>query len=282
VEQPTLLWVPMRSEAASEASIAPFEQLCQVRRIGPEHLWATVALATTSDVICLDYEHPDLDGLKFAADTKTRFASVPIIMLTSQQSPQIMLWALRTRVFDVIIKPVSAEDVARCVQRLAPVVAARRTQSVRRNATGVESIPVEARYRLREGARDKLRQVCAFIAKHYAEAIGEVAMAKMCGMSPFRFSRAFHVAYGVTFRDYLSEHRLSHAKRLLRNPQISVSDVAAMTGFDDPSYFARLFRKRTGTSPTAFRSALPASPVATDEAVLSTADGAARVGPVRR
>ena len=39
-----------------------------------------------------------LDGLKFAADTKTRFASVPIIMLTSQQSPQIMLWALRTRV----------------------------------------------------------------------------------------------------------------------------------------------------------------------------------------
>ncbi len=274
MEQPTLLWVPMRGEAASEASLAPFEQHCQVKRIGPEHLWAAVALATAADAICLDYEHPDLDGLKFAADTKTRFASVPIIMLTSQQSPNIMLWALRMRVFDVIIKPVAVEDVARCLQRLAPVVAARRTQSVRRNATGVESIPTEARYRLREGARDKLRLVCEFIAKHYADAIGETAMAKMCGMSPFRFSRAFHVAYGVTFRDYLSEHRLSHAKRLLGNPQISVSDVAAMTGFDDPSYFARLFRKRTGTSPTGFRAALPASAVA--------ADSAAGVDPLRR
>jgi YesN/AraC family two-component response regulator len=255
MERPTLLWVPMRGEAASEATTAPFEQYCHVRRIGTEHLWAAAAMATASDVICLDYEHPDLDGLKFAADTKARFASVPIIMLTSQQSHQIMLWALRTRVFDVIIKPVAVEDVARCMQRLAPILAARRTQSVRSNATGVESIPTEARYRLREGARDKLRQVCDFIAKHYAEAIGETAMAKMCGMSPFRFSREFRGTYGVTFRDYLSEHRLSHAKRLLGNPQISVSDVAAMTGFDDPSYFARLFRKRTGTSPTAFRCA---------------------------
>ena len=279
MDQPTLLWVPMRGDAASEAAIAPFERHCRVRRIGPEHLWATVAVATASDVICLDYEHPDLDGLKFAADTKARFASVPIVMLTSQQSHQIMLWALRTRVFDVIIKPVAADDVARCVQRLLPIVAARRTQSVRRNATGVESIPMEARYRLREGARDKLRQVCDFIAKHYAEAIGELAMAKMCGMSPFRFSRAFHVAYGVTFRDYLSEHRVRHAKRLLSNPQISVSDVAAMTGFDDPSYFARLFRKRTGTSPTAFRSALPASPV---EAALSSDEDTARIGHLRR
>lgn len=266
----------MRGDAASESSIAPFARHCQVRRIGPEHLWATIAVATASDVICLDFEHPDLDGLKFVADTKARFASVPIVMLTSQQSHQIMLWALRTRVFDVIIKPVAADDVARCVQRLLPIVAARRTQSVRRNATGVESIPTEARYRLREGARDKLRQVCDFIAKHYAEAIGELAMAKMCGMSPFRFSRAFHVAYGVTFRDYLSEQRMSHAKRLLSNPRISVSDVAAMTGFDDPSYFARLFRKRTGTSPTAFRSATPV------EAAVSSDEDAVRIGHLRR
>jgi AraC-like DNA-binding protein/CheY-like chemotaxis protein len=277
--QPTLLWVSMHSAAASAEAIKPFERHCRIRPIGPEHLWAAVAMATASDVICLDFDHPDLDGLKFAAATKTRFASVPIVMLTAQQSHQIMLWALRMRVFDVIIKPVAADDVARCVQRLEPIVAARRTQSVRRNATGIESIPVEARYRLREGARDKLRQVCDFIAKHYAETIGEIAMAKMCGMSPFRFSRAFRATYGVTFRDYLSEQRLSHAKRLLSNPQISVSDVAAMTGFDDPSYFARLFRKRTGTSPTAFRAALPAASVVSP---LSPDDSAARPHSLRR
>lgn len=277
MEQPTLLWVPMRSEASSEPSIAPFEQHCLVKRIGPEHLWATVALATASDVICLDYDHPNLDGLKFAADTKAKFSSVPIIMLTSQQSHQIMLWALRMRVFDVIIKPVAAEDVARCLQRLAPVVAARRTQSVRRNATGTESIPVEARYRLREGARDRLRLASEFIAKHYAEAIGEIAMAKLCGMSPFRFSRAFRVAHGITFRDYLSQHRLDHAKRLLRNPQISVSDVAAMTGFDDPSYFARLFRKRIGMSPTAFRAALSASGSSAEAVAAPVGDEPAEV-----
>ena len=99
MERPTLLWVPMRGEGTSEPSIAQFAHHCQVKQVDPHHLWAAVEMATSSDVICLDYEHPDLDGLKFAADTKTRFASVPIIMLTSQQSPNIMLWALRMRVF---------------------------------------------------------------------------------------------------------------------------------------------------------------------------------------
>jgi AraC-like DNA-binding protein len=177
-------------------------------------------------------------------------------MLISQQSADIVLWALRTRVFDVLLKPLSARDVLRCVQRLAPVLEARRTQSTRSNATGAEIIPDEARYRAKRALRSKLDAALCHIAKYYAQPISEQGLAKDCGMSPFEFSRAFHATHGTTFRDYLSEYRLVQSKRLLGIAQVSVTDVAAMAGFNDPSYFARLFRKRTGSSPSAFRAAL--------------------------
>jgi YesN/AraC family two-component response regulator len=251
-----LLWVDMCCGARIAASCAEFSRYCDVRPTDQQHLWTALSLATTADVICFDFEHPDMDCLKFVAESKARFPSVPVIMLISQQSADVVLWALRTRVFDVLLKPLTCRDVLRCVQRLSPVLEARRIQQTRANATGPEAIPDEARYHARRNSHGKLDGVLSYIAKNYASPISEQEMAKICGMSPFEFSRAFHAAYDITFRDYLSDCRLVQAKRLLGIPQAPVSDVAAMAGFNDPSYFARLFRKRTGISPSAYRASL--------------------------
>lgn len=251
-----LLWVDLCCGARDAASAAEFSRHCEVRATDQQHLWTALSLATSADVVCFDFEHPDMNCLKFITDTKARFPSVPILMLISQQSADVVLWALRTRIFDVLLKPITSRDVLRCAQRLAPVLEARRTQPTRSNATGAEVIPDEARYRAKRNGRGKLDGVLGYISKNYAQPISEQEVAKGCGMSPFDFSRAFRTAHGVTFRDYLGECRLVQSKRLLGIPQVSVSDVAAMVGFNDPSYFARLFRKRTGISPTAYRASL--------------------------
>lgn len=251
-----LLWVDMCCGARSSASSAEFARHCDLRSTDAQHLWAALSLATTADVICFDFEHPDMSCLKFMTETKARFPSVPVIMLMAQPSADVVLWALRTRIFDVLVKPLTARDVLRCVQRLSPVLEARRTQSTRTNATGAEAIPGETRYHAKRTARGKLDGVIGYIEKNYAQPICEHDVAKDCGMSSFEFSRAFRAEHGVTFRDYLSDCRLLQSKRLLGIQQVPVSDVAAMAGFNDPSYFARLFRKRTGTSPSAYRAAV--------------------------
>lgn len=257
MQRATLLWVQMCC-GARRASPDEFAAFCDVRQVDQLSLWPTVALATASDAICFDVEHPDIGCLKFVADTKARFPSLPILLLIGQQSADIMLWALRTRVFDVLIKPLSSVDVAHCLRRLSPALDAKRTQMARSNATGAEAIPQEARYHTRQSASGRLDAVFDYIAKHYARQITESEVAKTCAMSPFGFSRAFHAASGITFRDYLCEYRLAQSKRLLENSGVSVTDVAAMAGFNDPSYFARLFRKRAGMSPSAYRAALMA------------------------
>lgn len=270
-----LLWVDMCCGAHGAAPSAEFSRHCQVRPTDQQHLWAALSLASNADVICFDVEHPDMSCLKFMTDTKARFPSVPIIMLMSQQSADVVLWALRARIFDVLLKPLSARDVLRCVQRLSPVLEARRTQSTRANATGAEAIPDEARYHARRNSRGKLDGVLGYIEKNYARAISEQEVAREYGLSPFEFSRAFRAAHGITFRDCLSECRLLQSKRLLGIPQVSVSDVAAMAGFNDPSYFARLFRKRTGSSPSAYRASLLSSAKRAGTAVVVEADSKA-------
>jgi AraC-like DNA-binding protein len=77
-------------------------------------------------------------------------------------------------------------------------------------------------------------------------------VAKACGMSTFRFSRAFHEGFGLTFQDYVLRYRILEACRLLRNPDSNITQVAYSVGFNDASYFSRSFRRFIGTSPSAY------------------------------
>jgi AraC-like DNA-binding protein len=69
-------------------------------------------------------------------------------------------------------------------------------------------------------------------------------------MSPFRFSRGFKEAFGIAFRDYVVRYRLRQAYSLLKNPNISITDVAFSVGFSEVSYFSRIFKKYFGVSPS--------------------------------
>ena len=78
-------------------------------------------------------------------------------------------------------------------------------------------------------------------------------MALLCNMSPSRFCHEFKATFAVTFVEYLAQYRMEQAKRLLVNPTMPVADVAVAVGFNDPSYFTRVFRKQEGVSPSEYR-----------------------------
>jgi AraC-like DNA-binding protein len=88
------------------------------------------------------------------------------------------------------------------------------------------------------------------VEKNYHAKITSEEAARLCGMSPFRFGRAFKDAFGMAFRDYVVRVRLEEAGRLLQNPQMSVTEVAYAVGFNDLSYFSRVFKRHFGVSPS--------------------------------
>lgn len=72
------------------------------------------------------------------------------------------------------------------------------------------------------------------------------------GVSASHMSRTFKRETGLTFEHYLAERRVRHARRLLLDPLNNVSEVARRCGFTDASYFARVFRKFSGCSPSEY------------------------------
>ena len=79
------------------------------------------------------------------------------------------------------------------------------------------------------------------------------ALAAMLHVSHPYLTRIFHRKYGVSLSRYLVGLRLSLAATLLQNSDISVSAVAAASGYTDDIHFAKSFRKLYGTSPRAYR-----------------------------
>ena len=58
---------------------------------------------------------------------------------------------------------------------------------------------------------------------------------------------------GVTFNEYLNRLRVSKAKELLRSPELRLTDVAQLVGYEDQSYFTKVFKRVTGVLPHAYR-----------------------------
>lgn len=79
------------------------------------------------------------------------------------------------------------------------------------------------------------------------------ALAAYCGLSRSRFLDVFRRAAGMPPHQYLQQLRLNSCKSMLISTSLSVADIARLSGYDDPLYFSRIFKRRVGLSPTAFR-----------------------------
>jgi AraC-like DNA-binding protein len=72
-------------------------------------------------------------------------------------------------------------------------------------------------------------------------------------MSPCYFASLFKYSTGLTVNQYVTQRRISKAKRLLKQPGLKIIEVGQAVGFESHSYFTRTFRKWTGTNPTTYR-----------------------------
>lgn len=272
-----MLWVDMCHGAPEDRASGSFAMDFDVQQVHPADVVGPDSSvdALRPDVICFDYDYPDMAALRQIPDTKTRHPSIPILMLTVQRSADLAIWALRARVFDYLIKPIESADVEQFLLRLKPVLEVKRSQGRRQTIAPTPRAPREARYYARAVARTRVQRAIPHISKHFATRLSEPQLAELCGLSPFRFSREFRATFGMSFQDYLCNLRVSEARRLLENYSMPIADIGATVGFDDPSYFARVFRRSVGISPSDYRAALGQSVDTTGKADMRRSAGSA-------
>jgi AraC-like DNA-binding protein len=98
-----------------------------------------------------------------------------------------------------------------------------------------------------------VRAVEEYIDQNFKSEIRLKTLSDIAGMTPAAFSRFFRTRTGKTVSDYIIDTRLGYASRLLVDSHTNVAEICYSCGFNNISNFNRIFKKKKGCSPTAFR-----------------------------
>lgn len=98
-----------------------------------------------------------------------------------------------------------------------------------------------------------IARAASYIEKNFRENISVADLARYSHYSERHFIRIFSKTYHTTPLEYLIDLRINHACIMLKNTDLTVSEIATYCGVSDGNYFSRIFKKRIGCSPTAYR-----------------------------
>ena len=99
-------------------------------------------------------------------------------------------------------------------------------------------------------------QLAQLIAEHYLEAVQISDLAQTAGLNPNYAASLFKETFSMTMLEYLTQHRLAHAQRLLATTEQPILEIAFASGFGSASRFYAAFERATGVSPLKYRHAL--------------------------
>ena len=219
---------------------------CKLARVADFNEAQAAISGRQPDWVLIDLDYPTQTMLKQAKKLKQQNPGVPMVLSTVQHSEALAVWTFRNKFIDFLVKPIPKGDVERCIGEIRLI----RDAKVASQASGERVERRVAPAKRRRGDDVDLREAIEFVEQNYFEDISNDAVAQVCGMNPFSFSRAFKATYGIGFHEFLTRYRLREARRLLANPEALVTQISHAVGFNDPAYFSKVFKKYYGQAPS--------------------------------
>jgi transcriptional regulator GlxA family with amidase domain len=102
-------------------------------------------------------------------------------------------------------------------------------------------------------ADSRVRDCEMWLARHFRQPSSVAGAVRYARIPERTIKRRFKIATGSSLLDYLQNLRIEEAKRLLESSRRSADDISAEVGYQDPSFFRRLFGRRTGMTPIGYR-----------------------------
>lgn len=221
---------------------------------------ADTAVLWGADLILMDIEMPGMSGLDAARAVLAQRPSCRVIFVTAYSLFQYAHEAVHLGACDYLLKPVDPDELGASVRRamrqieterkLEELAAARPQPEQTETEDEAEDAPEEG-----ENSQTALvmAHVRRYLEDNYMFDLSLDSVGEILHISPAYLSAQFKKYQKMNFLDCLTELRINAAKELLADPFRSSAEVASMVGYEDASYFARAFKKRTGMTPTQYR-----------------------------
>lgn len=209
-------------------------------------------------VMILDIAMPGITGLAAAEKIRETDSRCSIIFLTAFDEFTYAKKAIEVHALDYLLKPCDDKELADAVQealRIARGVAAGREERTAGHLSGTPQTVTETDSE-KSGQSSQQARMQQFIEEHFMQDLAVADIASAMGYSEAYFCKLFNQYFGKSFVSYLTDYRIREAKRLLASPAFSIGEIGNFVGYPDPNYFAKVFRRVTGKSPSDVRQEL--------------------------
>jgi len=200
------------------------------------------------DIVLTDIRLPGLDGLAMLSRCPVNHA----IILSGHSDFNYMKQAIRLGVFDYLLKPVDDEELEETLSKLVKKIEEedrdfeQMKQDKKASAAELITLP-------RNVNNHVIDNTIAFIAENYSSPVGLQEAAAYLELSESHLSRLFKEVTGLNFLQYLNAWRINKSVELMKDPKRNIGEIATNCGFPTPGYFAKIFKRFTGLTPTQYR-----------------------------
>jgi YesN/AraC family two-component response regulator len=194
----------------------------------------------------IDYMLPDCDGFDIAKAVREQKPFLPIILMTAYNHEDLILKTFRSGLTDYLRKPLNLKYLRR---KVAEIIEGKAPDM---DSEG-EVIKKSHEFRI-----DGLKE---YIGNNYNKNLSLKALSKIACMSRSNLCRAFKARFEQNLVSYLNGIRVEKAAELLKNNDLSITEIALFVGFRSIENFGRKFKQFNGISPREYRQHIKGNPL---------------------
>ncbi|RAP74683.1 response regulator transcription factor [Paenibacillus montanisoli] len=204
-----------------------------------------------ADLVMTDINMPEMNGLQLIKAAKSEGLCQRFIILTGYDDFSYARDAIRLQVIDYLLKPIDDEQLEELLVRLGQDALAEQEPHALQ-AEEEQDDPDAAEHEYAEKP-EASKQILEFIEANYNRDLSLSAVAEHVGLHPNYVSSLFKKETGMNVLAYIQQLRVIKAKELLiSRPNLPLSEVAMLTGFESQRHFFKVFKKHTQMTPRQF------------------------------
>ncbi|NBI92487.1 response regulator [Lachnospiraceae bacterium] len=194
-------------------------------------------------LVITDVKMPVMDGLELCKELHSFYPAIQVLIVSGYNEFELAQRAIEYGVKGFLLKPLSSSKLEEALRKIKITLDGKKDEI---SAFGQKNLQIMSK----EQIADCVEQ---YLKENFSKQISLKDISEKMGFSADYLSHLYKKQKNSSPIKYLTSLRINHAKHLLANyPDLDMETIGEMSGYPDPAYFSKAFKKQTGVYPSQF------------------------------